>query len=136
MKFNLATVFALAALSTLVTLAGCGDSGSSKSTPATDGGISGAGVTVSDPNARGCEVLLLEGGARVDSVTFDDTVKGTFIREAPRVAVSFVAAGDAPIAAGAVQVSLSGGAGDVEVKTVHCVDAQAKPLADVSVTLK
>ena len=126
-----------ATLLTLTALTGCGDSGGgSKSPPAADAGVSGAGVKVSDPNARGCEVLLLEGGAHIDAVTFDDTVKGTFIREAPRVAVSFVAAGDAPIAAGAVQVAVTGDAGEVEVKTVRCVDAQAKPLADVAVTLR
>jgi hypothetical protein len=98
--------------------------------------VQGVGVAFSDPAARGCELLLVEGAGRVESVTFADTVRGTFIREAPRVAVSVVSAGDSPIAQGAVQVALSGDPAGVEVKTVRCVDAQASALDGVTASLR
>lgn len=136
----------------LLTAVGCGGGGGSSNGGTPDAGTGGAGgdgggggtggtvavagLTVSDPNARGCELLLTEGTAEVESVTFDSTVKGTFIREAPRVAISFVAAADAPIAGGAVKVAAAGDSAQLQVKTVHCFDGKAAPLADVSVTLR
>src|SRR4051812_7310457 len=103
-------------------------------------GATKAGLTVSDPMARGCEVLLLEKDSTVASITFDATVKGTFVREAPKVAVSFVSAGDTAIGAGSIQLALAGasGAGSVSgvtVQTVSCVDAKAAALSGVHVTL-
>ena len=96
-----------------------------------------AGLSVSNPAARGCEVLLVEHGATVQTITFDDTVKGTFVREAPRVAVSFVSAKDTAIAQGSVKVVLAGGgtAAGVTVQQVNCVDVAAAPLAGVEVSV-
>jgi len=117
-------------------VAACGDSKSSNPPATPDGGVQGVGVAFSDPAARGCELLLIEGAGRVESVTFADTVRGTFLREAPRVAVSVVSTGDSPIAQGAVQVALSGDPAGVEVKTVRCVNAQASALDGVTASLR
>ena len=103
-------------------------------TDATDPGVK-CGLTLSDPNVRGCEILLSEGTAKIDSVTFDGTVVGTFIREAPKVAISFVAAKDAPMANGAIQVKINGDAKQVTVKKVSCVDVKAAAMAGVAATL-
>ena len=100
-------------------------------TDATDPGVK-SGLTLSDPNIRGCEILLSEGTAKIDTVTFDGTVVGTFIREAPKVAISFVAAKDAPMANGAIQVKINGDAKQVTVKKVSCVDVKAAAIAGVT----
>jgi hypothetical protein len=97
----------------------------------------GAGLSIAAAGARGCEVLLTEsGGAAVEGVAFDRSLKGTFIREAPRVAVSFVSVGDQPIAAGAVRVTLGAGAfSGITVQSVSCVDDKANAIAVATATL-
>ena len=94
------------------------------------------GITIGDPNARGCEILLTEGTARIESVTFDATVVGTFIREAPKVAISVVAAKDAPLAAGAIQLVVKGDVAQIKVKKVSCVDGKAATLTSTAISLK
>ncbi len=94
-----------------------------------------SGVVVSSPNARGCDVLLEEKGVRVEKVAYDSTVKGTFIRQAPRVALSFVSASDAPIPNGAIKLTLSGPSAQVAVAKVTCVDSKAAPIADATIKL-
>ena len=94
-----------------------------------------SGVVVSSTNARGCDVLLEEKGVRVEKVAFDGSVKGTFIRQAPRVALSFVSASDAPIGAGAIKLTLSGPSSQVAVAKVTCVDTKAAPIAGATVKL-
>ncbi len=111
-----------------------GQDGTTGGTDATDPGVK-SGLTLSDPNVRGCEILLSEGTAKIDTVTFDGTVVGTFIREAPKVAISFVAAKDAPMANGAIQVTVKGDAKQVTVKKVSCVDVKAAAVAGVTATL-
>jgi hypothetical protein len=82
-----------------------------------------AGIAVDDASARGCEVLLAEaGGTTVASVTFKGGVQGTWIRQAPKVAVSFVAGGDSALG-GNVELGLvGGGASGVTVTKASCVD--------------
>jgi hypothetical protein len=143
----LATLLAAALLSSV----GCGEDPAPKSTSvpdaagtdedtttgdsdAIDPGVK-SGLTLSDPNVRGCEILLTEGTAKIESVSFDGTVVGTFIREAPKVAVSFVAAKDAPMGPSAIQLTVKGDATQVQVKKVSCVDAKAATLASVTATL-
>ncbi|MSP71469.1 MAG: hypothetical protein EXR76_04645 [Myxococcales bacterium] len=128
MKTQLSLSTTLPALLSLGLAFGCDDSGPGAATTTPDASTGGSGgdgggpvltgLTVSDPNARGCEVLFTEGRATIEAVTFDATVVGTFIREAPRVALSFVSAADAAIAVGSIRV-----------------DAKAVALPEASVTV-
>jgi hypothetical protein len=100
-------------------------------------GEGAAGLSVSDPHARACEVLLIDRGAHVLDVTFAADVVGTQVREAPNTALSFVSASDAPIPSGAVEVKFAQGEGAIpEVSVVQCSDAQGAPLAGVKVTIR
>lgn len=88
-----------------------------------------AGVAVDDAAARGCEVLLTEApGTTVAAVTFKNGVQGTWIRQAPKVAVSFVAGGDSAIGAN-VELGLVGAASGVTVTKAACVDRLGQRLA-------
>lgn len=97
-----------------------------------------AGVVVSDPTARGCEVLLTESaGTVVTAGQFSGGVVGTSLREAPRVALTFVAPGDAPFPAGGVQLSLAQGTtAGVSVTKATCVDSKGTRLPGATVTIR
>lgn len=84
--------------------------------------------------ARGCEVLLLEAG-RVSEVRFAQGVRGTFVREAPRVAIAMVQGADADFAPGAVEV-LGTGNPLATVVEARCVDSSGAVLPNASVTLR
>lgn len=96
------------------------------------------GVTVSDPTARGCEVLLTEQpGTRVERGTFTQGVVGTSLREAPRVALTFVVSGDTAFPNGSVQLALSAGAlSGVTVTQATCVDLAGARLPNATVSLR
>lgn len=82
-----------------------------------------AGIAVDDANARGCELLLTEGpGTTVASVTFKGGVKGTWLRQAPKVAVSFVAGGDSALGSNVELGLVGGGASSLTVSKATCVD--------------
>ena len=76
-----------------------------------------------------------EGTATVEKVTFDESVVGTFVREAPKVAISVVSAKDAPIAQGAIKLTIKGDAAQVTVKKVNCVGGKAQPLPTATISL-
>ncbi len=96
-----------------------------------------AGVQVSDANARGCEVLLTESaGNTVTEVTFSNGVQGAFVREAPRVAFSFVAPTDGRIPAAGVGVSIAGAPTGIAVSKVSCVDSAGQKLANATITIR
>ncbi len=100
------------------------------------GGVT-AGFVVSDPKARGCELVLTESGTTsVSKVTFKSGLKGTFVKEAPRTAVTFVSETDATIPTGGVEVALSGDAQGVTVSAVSCVDSAGQKLADAKVSIR
>lgn len=113
--------------------AGAGGGGTSGSGGGGAGGAS-SGLSVSDANARGCEVLLTEKSSKVQRVTFEGSVKGTFLREAPRVAVTFVSKDDSPIATGVVKIE-GGPLSGIEVTKVSCVDKSGAKLPDTKITL-
>lgn len=115
---------------------GAGQGGVAGSSGSGGGGAGGSssGLSVSNANARGCEVLLTEKGGKVQRVTFEGSVKGTFLREAPRVAVTFVSKEDSPIAAGVVKIE-GGPLSGVEVTKVSCVDKSGAKLPDTKITL-
>ena len=75
-------------------------------------------------------------GTAVATVAFKAGVVGTFVREAPRTAVTFVAPGDATIPTNGVEVALSGPTSGVTVSKVSCVDAAGQKLSGVTVSLK
>ncbi len=95
-------------------------------------------VVVSDPAARGCELLLGEqAGAEVGSARFQSGAKGTHLREAPRVAVVFVAAKDQPLASGDVQLALTrGAASGLSIEKASCVDSAGQRLPNATVSLR
>ena len=88
-----------------------------------------AGVQISDPSARGCEFLLTEApGAEVISVEFKNGARGTWIREAPKVAITVVAGSDAALA-DAVQLGLTGSIANLTLSKASCVDQTGQRLA-------
>lgn len=98
---------------------------------------SAVGVQVSDPNARGCEVLLTEAaGSTVAEVSFSKGVKGVFFREAPRVAFSFVAPADARLPADGLAVAIAGPASGVSVSKVTCVDSAGVRIPNATVRIQ
>ncbi|MFO0750357.1 MAG: hypothetical protein U1F43_32510 [Myxococcota bacterium] len=85
--------------------------------------------------ARGCEVLLAEAGGAVSEVHFAASVHGTFIREAPRVAIAVVSAADADFAAGAVEV-VSSATPPATVVSARCVDAAGAVISGATVSFR
>lgn len=87
------------------------------------------GVQVSDATARGCEFVLTEAsGTEIVSVEFKDGSKGSWIRQAPKVAVTVVAGGDSALS-GAVSLGLTGSASGLALSKVSCVDLKGQRLA-------
>ena len=87
------------------------------------GGVTAKGVRIVDSAARGCELLLTEAaGTTVANVTFSNGLKGTWVREAPKVAVTFVAGDNAAITDGSVQLGLTGTNAAVSLAAGSCVD--------------
>lgn len=95
-------------------------------------------LQVSDPTARGCEVLLSEQpGTTFASAAWTQGVVGTALRQAPRVALTFVAPKDASLPAGSIQLALaSGSAAGLSVVSATCVDVNGAKLAAASVVVK
>ena len=88
-----------------------------------------AGVQISDAAARGCEFLLTEApGAEVVMVEFKNGARGTWIREAPRVAITVVAGGDTALA-DAVQLGVTGSIANLSLSKASCVDQTGQRLA-------
>jgi hypothetical protein len=101
------------------------------------GGVTAKGVHIADPAARGCELVLTEGaGTSVANVTFSNGLKGSWVREAPKVAVTFVAGADQAIADGAVQLGLTGANPAVSLAIGSCVDVHGSRLAGTPVMVQ
>ena len=82
-----------------------------------------------DALARGCEFVLTEApGTQVVSVEFGNQARGSWIRQAPQVAITVVAGADAPLT-GAVQLGLSGAVGNLTLTKASCVDVKGQRLA-------
>lgn len=95
------------------------------------------GVQVSDANARGCEVLLTESaGSTITEVTFSKGVQGVFVREAPRVAFSFVAPADARLPSDGLGVAVAGPSSGITVSKVTCVDSGGARIPNASITIQ
>jgi hypothetical protein len=140
--------YALIAALTALSACTCGPKQCSATSPCPGGAACGAdgtcasptlvSVVVSDRLARGCEVLLTEqSGTAVLEGKFDQGVVGTSLREAPRVALTFVAPGDAAIPGGGVRLALSSGtAAGVTVTKASCVDVKGARLPNAIVSLR
>ncbi|WP_428268297.1 hypothetical protein [Haliangium sp.] len=93
-------------------------------------------LTVSDPAARSCELLVREADARVVGATFAPSVTGVHLRQGPHSAVSFFANDDAAISPGSISLQVatpSADAAEVEVVTTHCYDRDGRELAGATV---
>ncbi|MBL8952705.1 MAG: hypothetical protein JNK82_18135 [Myxococcaceae bacterium] len=97
-----------------------------------------SGISVSDPKARGCEVLLTEAaGTSIAFGKFQSGVVGTSVHEAPRTALAFVAPNDQALPSDGVQVALTKGtAAGLTVAQATCVDAAGARLDGVTVTVR
>ncbi|MFT3926514.1 MAG: hypothetical protein QM778_28475 [Myxococcales bacterium] len=78
-----------------------------------------------DPRARGCELLFDGSSAPVVGVDFSQGVKGVFVTEDPRTAVTFIAGEDAPIKDGSVRVNYADhGKGAPPISVTYCTDTK------------
>lgn len=88
-----------------------------------------AGVHIEDVNARGCEFVLTESpGSEVVSVAFTGPATGTWIREAPRVAITVLAGRDGALG-DSVKLGLTGAASGLTLSKASCVDLKGQRLA-------
>lgn len=96
------------------------------------------GLVVSDPAARGCEVLLTEQpGTSIANGQFTGGVVGTTVRQAPRVAMTFVAPADSAFPAGGVQLALSSGStAGLTVTKASCVDVKGARLPNATISIR
>jgi hypothetical protein len=86
-----------------------------------------AGLGV-DGHARACEVLMQEGGGKIDHVDYGNGVTGRWLRQGDKVAAAFTADGDHTI--GAVNVVY---AGAFSVVNSHCYGSRGEELAGATV---
>ena len=100
-------------------------------------GESSTGISVSDSDARSCEVLLVDNNAEVARVDFGENVKGTYVREAPRTAVTFLSLNNEAIGSGQIDVRFvkTQEGGNFEVSSATCFDAQGQQLDGAEVTI-
>ena len=80
-----------------------------------------------DGKARGCEVLLHDGDAKIARVDFGDGVKGKWLRQGDKLSAAFVADGDHTI--GAVQVVGT----SFDIMRSHCYGSDGVELAGATV---
>lgn len=93
-------------------------------------------VLIEDPNARACEVLLLERGGKLSGVDYAEAVRGTHLRQAPRIALTFTRRSDESFGAGDIQVRYVGdSATGLELSQADCFDSAGRPIATASVKL-
>jgi hypothetical protein len=93
-------------------------------------------VSISDERSRSCEVLVSEtAGGHLLRATFEDSLRGTFVAERPRVAVSFTATADEPILGSAIGLVQAEGAGNIEITKSACFDVKGSALAGATVSL-
>lgn len=96
-----------------------------------------SGLTVTDPMARSCELLLVELGGEVLGVDYGTGVRGTHLREAPRNALAFHRTTDSAFEATSVMVRMATGGAPLtpRLEAVRCFDARGNPVAGDPVTL-
>lgn len=96
-----------------------------------------ATLTVTDPAARSCEILVIESGTEVRGALFPTGVEGTWIREAPRSAVVFHATADAPLPSTVATIAYTDEAGASLVSARgRCFDARGQLLSGAAPRLE
>lgn len=97
------------------------------------------GFTVSDSDARSCEMVLHDGPAKLVGATFGDQVTGVHIRQGDDSALSFFANDDEAIPDGAMALQVvegpTGSTADIKVVRARCFDRDGGELANVTVDL-
>lgn len=93
-------------------------------------------LSVGAAEVRGCEALLTETDGTVADVTFAAELEGTFIRQAPRTAVSFATRTDSAVAGGAIQLAVAGDSAGVSLTSVTCVDGTGAVVSNPRVSLR
>jgi hypothetical protein len=96
----------------------------------------GAALTLSvDSAARGCELSVVDASdAKVTDVKFCDGVRGSLIRRAPRMGLSFIAAKDEAIPGAQISLVVAG-KGEPKIEHTACVDSKGKALPKAVVSL-
>jgi hypothetical protein len=90
-----------------------------------------AGVQFNDASARGCELVLTEAeGTEVANVEFKNGATGSWLRQAPKVAITVVAGSDTSLA-GSVVLSLTGASSGLSVGKATCVDIDGHSLSSI-----
>jgi hypothetical protein len=93
-----------------------------------------AGISVSNPAVRGCDVLLVDAGGQFTAVTWSDTVQGEHQRWAPRTALSFVVRQDAAPSGSLATLSVAGSG--LTLSSAECYDRLGAPVASPGVALQ
>jgi len=94
------------------------------------------GIIIGSADARACEVLLLEDSARVSGVDFSENVRGTFLRQAPRIAVSLTRRMDSSFEAADLTVRSVGSNGGLSLAHAECFGERGVALKDARVYLE
>jgi hypothetical protein len=87
------------------------------------------GLSASDAQARGCEVLLADGDGKIDHLGFGDGVTGKWLRQGDKVAAAFVSKGDSPPSG----VEVASSSGSFTITRSHCYGKSGQELAGVTV---
>lgn len=99
--------------------------------------VARAELTVTNPAARSCEVVLVEAGTEVLGVDFAEGNLGTHEREAPRTSVAFTRQSDTAFAGGSVTVRRSDGmGGSVTLTRARCFDKDGNALTGDTLRLE
>lgn len=85
--------------------------------------------------ARACEVLVEEMAGALGDVRFATGIDGTFVREAPQVAITVMQQVDEDFPAGAVEVVATADA-SLEVRSSSCVDTAGAPMPGAGVVFQ
>ncbi len=112
--------------------------------PAADGGVPDSGPEPEvpgaflgvHPDARSCEVMLLDADGQLGAPVFGAAVEGRSLRRGDRLAVAFAHRADASIAAGAVGLVAANGGDGVQLESATCFDAAGRPLPEADAVLE
>ncbi len=90
-------------------------------------------LDVGDANARSCEVVIVEDRTRLLAVDFAAGTRGTFVREAPRTAVTFTRETDTPFDDRAITIRRSEGTGaSLTLQRGRCFDKNGNEIAGMT----
>lgn len=91
--------------------------GSDTTTP-----VATTGLQITSPDARACEVLLLDPTEVLTEAAFAAGVDGRFVKEGQRTAIAVITTGDTAFPTDAITLRATGDLAAVTVKTGACFD--------------